>query len=512
MKAIGIIRTSTTKQEVDSQRSELINFIKSDGYTDDDILIIGGSGASAIKLDDEYLQNLNELYRQLSTGEYNCVYAWAIDRIGRNEEILMKLKNTLIKAKINLKIKNPFLTLMNVDGSKNDGMELAFSLFTTMAKQEMETKKVRFARAKARNKKEGKYNGGRITFGYRLDDSGHFTIDEADAEKVLYIYNEYINTPKSTSVIAKECMELGYIDQYSQKKSADHFIQMVLKNKDYLGQGVQKYPRLISDETFEKVAEKRKNFRTLPKVHYSETPYYCQGLIYEVQPGQAPMRMRVKKSEKSYVSYSEKISVNINNIDSMMVQILDDVLKHYDSKSAEEESEKQKQRLNNLINQLEKKLSVQESKKDELDEKYFVDMAISKDKYNQLTSKLNKEILNTNVSIDEARTRLYNLSNVTPEEINIYNVDDETRKEIVMQYVSSIYVRKTSKFQCWIDIDLKLPIFQGYSVMYDRQTKSYWTYFNDEPLEHKINIIRDIKGRKRDYKGYKNGKQLDIQG
>ena len=48
-KVIALIRTSTEKQEVESQKRELIEYILKDGINEDDIIIVGQKGASAIK-------------------------------------------------------------------------------------------------------------------------------------------------------------------------------------------------------------------------------------------------------------------------------------------------------------------------------------------------------------------------------------------------------------------------------------------------------------------------------
>ena len=149
-KVIALIRTSTEKQEVESQKRELIEYILKDGINEDDIIIVGQKGASAIKLDEAYKRNLDIVYKHIDEGNISAVYAWHLDRIGRNEEVLMNFKYKLIDNKVQLVIKNPSLRLLDEDGSVNAGMEMAFSLFATMAKQEMGTKARRFERAKRR--------------------------------------------------------------------------------------------------------------------------------------------------------------------------------------------------------------------------------------------------------------------------------------------------------------------------------------------------------------------------
>ena len=53
-KAIVLVRTSTIKQEVESQRKEVIQFAINDGhYSEENIIEVGGKGVSAIKLDEQ---------------------------------------------------------------------------------------------------------------------------------------------------------------------------------------------------------------------------------------------------------------------------------------------------------------------------------------------------------------------------------------------------------------------------------------------------------------------------
>lgn len=147
-KVIALIRTSTIQQEIDSQREEVLSLILSDGYSMDEIEVVGEKGASAIKMDEAYLKNINRVYELIEQQPIKAVYAWAIDRIGRNRTMLNDFRETLIGKHIQLIIKNPELRLLNPDGSENSGIGLAFSLFAEMAVQEMQQKKARFARAK----------------------------------------------------------------------------------------------------------------------------------------------------------------------------------------------------------------------------------------------------------------------------------------------------------------------------------------------------------------------------
>ena len=254
MKAIGIIRTSTERQEIESQRKEVTEFIKRDGIKQSDIIIIGEAGASAIKLDEKYRENIEKVYRLIEQGNVSCVYAFAIDRIGRDEVTLMEFKNYLIKHKVNLKIMNPTLTLLNPDGTINSGVELAFSLFATMSKQEMETKKARFKRAKERNRENGKFHGGgNVLFGYTVDDNRFVVPDPVESENVRLLFELYATGEYSLKQIEDEIKERGIVTKYDLQTS---HIARYLKMKSYCGRDEKlRYPPIVPAELFDKVQE-----------------------------------------------------------------------------------------------------------------------------------------------------------------------------------------------------------------------------------------------------------------
>lgn len=255
-KVIAIIRTSTTQQEIESQRKEVLSMAIADGYSIDEIEVVGRAGASAIKVDEAYQENMNRVYELIDTiPTIEAVYAWAIDRIGRNEEILMKLKNTLINKKIQLVIKNPSLRLLEANGDVNAGVELAFSLFATMAKQEMEQKKARFNRARKRNDEKGKYNGGYVAYGYMVKD-GYIVINEEEAKIVRLIFTELASGKYSCDGLARELQDRGI--KFKGKKMLFSNVRGILKNKIYCGEqlntvgSVRNVPQIVSKELYDK--------------------------------------------------------------------------------------------------------------------------------------------------------------------------------------------------------------------------------------------------------------------
>ena len=490
MKNIVLLRTSTVKQEVESQKKEILEYAESFGAKN--IVIIGGVGASAIKLDDQYLFNIQQVYKLIDEGDVQCVYAWMIDRIGRNEEVLMQFKNYLIKHKVQLRIKNPTLYLFDDNGKVNNGMEIAFSLFATMAKQEMEVKKERFHRSKERNKREGKYNGGRILFGYTVDETNHFIPDEVDSEKVRNIFSTYAYTPVGLRYIARQYIANGTFNLV--ERNVEAYINRMVKNRNYLGNST--YPRIISDELFNDAQRKLADYRITPKVKYMETPYYLQGLLFE-HSGDNPTvyhRMRVKKSEVSYVSYTEKFSLNINLVDSLVIQLLDRLFKAFNYEAVEnvraERIEALRGRKNSLLGQVEEI----EKKDVELDERYFSGTTIRN--YDGLKKTLQLKINSFKSEIDGIDLQISKLENEKYEYIDVYSLNDEERRKVCIDNIQAVIAMKIDKWQSSITLE---ALGTSVVVIYDRKSKCFTYTDKNEPQWEKIKIIRQIRGRIRQY-------------
>lgn len=255
-KVICIIRTSTKAQEIESQKTEIVEEAKKFGYKSNQIEVIGEQGASAIKLDDAYKANLKKVYEYINNSDVEAVFAWSIDRIGRNESVLMEFKNFLIEHNVNLIIKKPSLQLLNADGSVNHGIELAFTLFATMAKQEMEMKKERFARAVKRNRETMKFQGNRVLFGYMKDENNYVVPNEEEADKVRLMFELYATEKFTIGSLLKELRERNIVDWPKDR------LAKTLRNTAYIGytnnpkrRSVRKYIPIVSEELFNKVGE-----------------------------------------------------------------------------------------------------------------------------------------------------------------------------------------------------------------------------------------------------------------
>lgn len=125
--------------------------------------------------------------------------------------VLYSIRDQLLDARVQLKCLNPAFTLLNSERTGFDNTaSLIFSLFGAMAEQEMIEKKERFRRGKRRLAEEGRYNGGNIPFGYRIDKEhkNKIVINDEEARLVKEIFNLY-ESGISQPQLAKEYYRRG---------------------------------------------------------------------------------------------------------------------------------------------------------------------------------------------------------------------------------------------------------------------------------------------------------------
>ena len=255
-KILVFLRVSTDSQDLQGQKNEMRDYVKTMGYDEDDIIYLENKGASAIKLNDKYIDMINTLKDYIDRQIIDCVAVWHINRLGRSDEVLTELKNIFIKNKIQFICKNPSLVLLNEDGSVNSGTELAFGLFSILVKQDFEEKKAKFKRAKTEMSKKGMFVGGHSRkFGYKVDANNYLVEDEEESRIVRLVFQLYSSGEYSAYSLAKELNSRGYTR--FGKPFDRRFVSNIIQSRQYTGLPDEKwndrvYPPLISIEMFEK--------------------------------------------------------------------------------------------------------------------------------------------------------------------------------------------------------------------------------------------------------------------
>ena len=290
-KAIIWCRVSTDYQEIETQKLDLVSWATSqqEGYSEEDLIVIGEKGASAIKMNELYQKEVNQLIHTIeSDSSIKTVYVWEVSRLARNEEAFVRMKKVLVTNKIQLCCKEPSLKLLNADGSVNHGSELTFNLLITLAKQEMEIKAKRFARGKQRLAQQGRYKGGAIPYGYKVDymNNSLIVLDEKESAIVREIYDMYERGYSQISIA--KILHFRGVKGRAVKKTKNFTISLVhqiltnklLTGEPHLSKGAsytRTYPPIITVEQFNRCRKiAKQNNTSLPK---GRVQYYGSKII-----------------------------------------------------------------------------------------------------------------------------------------------------------------------------------------------------------------------------------------
>lgn len=269
MKAILLVRVSTSTQDYEAQLSELKDYARSKGFND---FVVINDKESAIKLSEEERNGINTMKEAIENdNEIKAVFVWEISRLARTQKVLYSVRDYLIERKINLLIKDKNYILLNNKGEINEDTSIMFSLFGYFAETEMRLKKERFARARKDKAEKGKFNGGKCLYGYYVDNQGFLQIKEDEAEQVRYIFNRYSTGDVSIRNLTKECKLNNKYEGFWNINNLSGY----LKNTQYCGfkdtnKYTRIYPQIISKELFDKcrnIAEKN-NYSAKPRRNY----------------------------------------------------------------------------------------------------------------------------------------------------------------------------------------------------------------------------------------------------
>ena len=422
-KCIIWCRVSTFAQEYERQKKELIEMAIKDGFEEKNQIIIGSAGASAIKLNDIYKNEVNKLFKTINTDEdVTTLYAWEISRLARNYLEFYKIYNLIEEKHLQLIIKMDNIRLLNDDGKKNPGSEIIMNIMLTFAKQEMETKKERFKSGKMQKASLGFWTGGNLSYGYTTDETKHIVINESEAQYVRYIFNSYI-AGKSQRQLAEEFYKKGvsitlslinrilHNERYTGKAFKFKYDELDKDNKLKLSNLERSYPQIISIEDFEKCQEISKKNNVKPK---AKNIYYADGILICPECGG---RCSVQKTSyhcfnayNKYMKYGiredskdkeEKLKNQCQNKLNLSVNVLDSLL--WEEVKGREIGTLQKSNLEEIANfkleiEEEKKkieianehlIKVKKKKKNLLNT--LIDDDIDKEDYDELKSKIEKE-------------------------------------------------------------------------------------------------------------------------
>lgn len=307
-----MIRVSTEAQKLEDQHREMEVFCKGEGY--DELVFVEDKGASAIKLNDQYRLMIEQVKEEIEKDPgITCFAVWELSRAFRNELVFQQVKLFLVERRIQFLVKNPYLKLLNPDGTVNSGMEIAVTLMATLAKQEMELKKERFKRAKKAMSAQGRFIGGKgPRFGYRVGKDGYIEIDPETGPLVRKIFEMYSTGKWSVRSLWEELESRGYNVSY-------HIMGRMLWDRSYID---SPYPKIISQELWDRCEDVRKrHFISIPQGNrhcFGAGIFKCPVCGNNMIPEGAQYRCRHHNKVSAPPHCPNGLTIRVENLDGLL--------------------------------------------------------------------------------------------------------------------------------------------------------------------------------------------------
>jgi len=176
----------------------------------------------------------NQMLEDIKAGKDSVLFVlvFKLSRFGRNAAEVLSALQVMQDFGVNL-----ICVEDGIDSSKEAG-KLMISVLSAVAEIERENIRVQTMEGRIQKAREGRWNGGFAPYGYALKD-GKLEINEAEAEAIRIIFEQYTQTDMGANGVAKYLETHGIHKLQRQNGTKPlfdpHLVRMILKNPVYCG-------------------------------------------------------------------------------------------------------------------------------------------------------------------------------------------------------------------------------------------------------------------------------------
>ena len=220
-----------------------------------------------------------KMIKDAETGLFRRIIVWKGDRFSRSRADAARFKGELNR----LGVRVLSATEANVEGAQAilmDGINEAFAEYFSVELAE------KVERGMIQNAIDGKFNGGKMAFGYRLDENRKIVIDEVEGPIVQEIFKRYAYEETSFIEICNDLYQRGIRrkDGSSLKKSA---VADMFSNKKYIGiyefkgtVNTTMYPPLVTQEIYDVCSAKLRRNKEIGGRFSARQKFLLTGKLY----------------------------------------------------------------------------------------------------------------------------------------------------------------------------------------------------------------------------------------
>lgn len=477
-KCVLYVRVSSDIQDYERQIVDLKEFALSGNF------IIPNDGIFEDKLsgfkDENERPGLKNLMDYCLKNEIKFVFAWEIARLARKHLILLRLVDFFKQKSINVYFKKQNLWLLDANGYMDDRADMMISVMGWYGEYETKLMKERFHSKKKLNESQGIYNGGKVLFGFKLDETNRYIIndekivglDVSEADIVREVF-DYYEKGLVCSKICRICKSKGY----PKVVTSTHTLARLLRNTSFIGfkdakLGRRPTPTLIDESQFYEVnnlinqnktkADKgRKHVYLLRGLLKCS---YCNEFYVGKQTDDGYICPKNSGSNKTNKNTScDGGNISISNIDGIIWQRTKYWLSKWKVEGFDDENLEYKSKINDLkeqINRYNNQLGDIEKQRARLNF-IFKNLGSSPDEYKKEIAKNRNEkeqysreiaLLQSEINSYEKKKEEYLSIGKRIENINSIN-DRNQMKAIMKTLIKSIHFHKVDLFKTVIFVN-----------------------------------------------------------
>lgn len=245
---------------------------------DNDVQIVGVYPDAALTGRTDKRPNFQRMIKDAKGGKFDYVIMYKIDRFARN-----RYDSAIYKAQLK-KYGVKIISAMEHISDSPEGIILE-SVLEGMAEYYSANLSQNVLRGMHQKAEQGKYMGGTIPLGYKIDKDKNYIIDENTAVVVKRIFEMYADGYTCKEICA-EMNSSGY-KTATGRAFSDNSLQRILKNPKYIGRyeylGVvieNSVPKIVDNETFERVQKRLQHNRRAPASAKSDETFYLTGKLF----------------------------------------------------------------------------------------------------------------------------------------------------------------------------------------------------------------------------------------
>lgn len=261
------------EQSIEGQFTDIYAKAEKEGYT-----IIKEYVDQAMTGRNDNRPAFQQMIEDSKKGIFEAVFVWAIDRFARNRYLAAIYKHELRKNGVKL-----IYAAENIpDGPEGIMLE---GILESAAEYFSEYNAQKSMRGKRETALKGKFNGGGVLWGYKLNNDNQFLIDEQAAPIIKEMFEKYAAGVSSVK-IAEYLNDKGIKTMLGTKWDNRKVLQ-VLNRKNYGGYYCwgeyiieDKIPAIVDKEIFEMVQAKMKKNKAKAASYKAKERYILAGKLF----------------------------------------------------------------------------------------------------------------------------------------------------------------------------------------------------------------------------------------